>query len=194
MLNSHPVMVAPRCEGVHGVSRGERRGGPARGSSTSPLIRRWRASAWPRSSIHSCHLDIPYWSATPYLFGSGRAVKYIVRPRLEPPQPDAFATHRQLPQRGAPQTHLDAADATFDFLVQFQVDADRMPIEDATVEWKEEDSPYVAVASIRIPRQQIAAPETAACEQSAFDPWHCTGRASPARQLEPCAAGDLPGT
>ena len=54
--------------------------------------------------------------------------------------------------------HLDAADAAFDFLVQFQVDAERMPIEDATVEWKEEESPYVAVASIRIPRQQVAAP------------------------------------
>ena len=28
----------------------------------------------------SSHLDIPYWSTTPYLFGPGRAVKYIVRP------------------------------------------------------------------------------------------------------------------
>jgi hypothetical protein len=47
-----------------------------------------------------------------------------------------------------------------------------MPIEDATVEWKEEDSPYVAVASIHIPRQQVAAPGSAACEESAFNPWH----------------------
>ena len=120
---------------------------------------------------HSCHLDIPYWSATPYLFGSGRAVKYIVRPRSNrtSPMPSPL-TDNYLSE--ALRKHLDAADATFDFLVQFQVDADRMPIEDATVEWKEEDSPYVAVASIRIPRQQIAAPETAACEESAFDPWH----------------------
>jgi len=30
------------------------------------------------------HLDISYWSATPYLFGPGRAVKYIVRPCTPP--------------------------------------------------------------------------------------------------------------
>ena len=68
--------------------------------------------------------------------------------------------------------HLDTAEARFDFLLQFQTDAHRMPIEDATVEWREEDSPYVAVASIRIPRQQIAAPDTGSCEDVPFNPWH----------------------
>ena len=31
----------------------------------------------------TCHLDIPYWSTTPYLFGDGQAVKYMARPRAE---------------------------------------------------------------------------------------------------------------
>ena len=35
------------------------------------------------------------------------------------------------------------AEASFDFLVQFQMDGVRMPIEDATAEWDEQDAPYV---------------------------------------------------
>ena len=31
-----------------------------------------------RETNPTCHLDIPYWSATPYLFGHGKAVKCIV--------------------------------------------------------------------------------------------------------------------
>jgi hypothetical protein len=58
--------------------------------------------------------------------------------------------------------------------VQFQTDARRMPIEDASVEWKERDSPYRPVARIRIPAQPIDAPEREAlCERIAFNPWHC---------------------
>jgi hypothetical protein len=47
-----------------------------------------------------------------------------------------------------------------------------MPVEDATVEWQEVESPYVPVARIRIPQQGVAAPDTGACENAAFDPWH----------------------
>jgi len=58
-------------------------------------------------------------------------------------------------------------------MVQFQTDARRMPIEDASVEWKREDSPYRSVASVRIPSQPIDGPGRAeACEAIAFNPWH----------------------
>jgi hypothetical protein len=69
-------------------------------------------------------------------------------------------------------THLHENEATFDFLVQFQVDAATTPIEDATVEWKEDDSPWAPVARLRIPPQAVAAPGGDACEEMAFDPWH----------------------
>jgi hypothetical protein len=170
VLNSHPVMVAPDAKEFMAFLEANEAGGLRRilYFAAHPALARIGLAA---QQHHSCHLDIPYWSATPYLFGSGRAVKYIVRPRANRPSPmPSPLTDNYLSE--ALRKRLDAADATFDFLVQFQVDADRMPIEDATVEWKEEDSPYVAVASIQIPRQQIAAPETAACEKSAFDPWH----------------------
>src|SRR4029450_2956005 len=63
--------------------------------------------------------------------------------------------------------------ASFDLPVQFHVDENRTPIEDATVEWTQDRSPWQAVAQIRIPRQAIDdAARSARCEQMAFNPWH----------------------
>jgi hypothetical protein len=120
----------------------------------------------------SCHLDIPYWSTTPYQFGPDRIVKYAVRPtsRLRTPKPTA-PTDRYLTD--AMRAHLDQEEATFDFLVQFHVDDRRTPIEDATVEWQTRDSPYHRVATIRIPRQRFDNPERETRgEQTMFNPWH----------------------
>ena len=58
----------------------------------------------------------------------------------------------------------------FDFMVQFQIDARRMPIEDASVEWHEAESPYRTVAHIRIPKQEVD--RGATCERLSFNPWH----------------------
>ena len=75
--------------------------------------------------------------------------------------------------RDALRTRLSSGEATFDFLIQFQTDSRRTPIEDATVEWKEADSPYHRVATIRIPTQQLEdAAREARCEQMAYNPWH----------------------
>jgi hypothetical protein len=119
------------------------------------------------------HLDIPYWSTTPYLFGQGRAVKYIARPcsQTKSAKPSTL-TDTYL--HDALRTHLQRSDACFDFMIQFQTDSRTMPIEDAMVEWKERDSPYWPVARIRIPPQQITSPEREdKCEQVAFNPWNC---------------------
>ena len=119
----------------------------------------------------TCHLDLSYWSTTPYLFGAGRAVKYIVRPvggeRSPKPQPltDTYLTD-------ALRARLARSDATFDFLIQFQTDSRRMPIEDASVEWKESDSRYVPVARVHIPAQPADAVREAECELLAFNPLH----------------------
>jgi hypothetical protein len=65
-------------------------------------------------------------------------------------------------------------DVAFDFYVQFQTDARKMPIEDASVEWTERESPYVRVAEVRIPRQSIDVQgREQACERTSFNPWNC---------------------
>ena len=171
VLNSHPVMVARDTREFMALLQAMEEGGLARLRffAMHPALARIGLAA---QGHPSCHLDIPYWSTTPYLFGPGRAVKYIVRPssaRTSPMPDDRTDTYLT----DALRAHLEAAEASFDFLVQFQTDAARMPIEDATVEWEESDSPYVPVAKIRIPRQHLGdSARAAACERFSFNPWH----------------------
>jgi hypothetical protein len=62
---------------------------------------------------------------------------------------------------------------TFDFMVQAQTDPHRMPIEDATVKWPERLSPYVPVATLRIPAQTFDSDEQMAfADALRFNPWH----------------------
>ena len=121
---------------------------------------------------HASHLAIPYWSTTPYLFGDGRAVKYSARPCEQDPTielPDEL-TDGYL--RDAVRRQLTSGDACFDFMVQFQTDAELMPVEDATVEWDESVSPFTKVARIHIPSQSFESPaQMEFCENLSFNPW-----------------------
>ena len=182
VLNSHPVMVAANTRDFLALLRALE-GNTLRRIGyivTHPrTVRRGIASRGHPTS----HLDIGYWSKTPYLFGDGRAVKYAVRP--------CSATRSILPAeltdtylRDAMRAHLDRSEACFDFMVQFQTDGQSMPIEDATVEWSEAVSPFRPVARIRIPRQNIAEPGRASqCEESAFNPWHALAEHRPLGSL-----------
>ena len=171
VLFSHPVMLAGTAkEFLELLKANEARG----------LRRITYFATHPRSAAigaaaeahHTCHLDIPYFSATPYRFGAGQAVKYVVRPtsprRSEKPRhlTDSYLLDNM-------RDHLAQGDATFDFCVQFQTDPKKMPIEDAMVEWDEKDSHYRKVAAIRIPSQAFESFEQMAfAEKIAFNPWN----------------------
>ena len=76
--------------------------------------------------------------------------------------------------REAISSQLAQAEAEFDVLVQIQTDAEAMPIENPTKRWEEKDSPYVKVATLRLPQQDINTPSRlAADERQSFSPWHC---------------------
>jgi len=112
-----------------------------------------------------------YYSMTPYLLGEGQAVKYGARPCAEQPKkgrrcgPD-FLRHNLVDA-------LVDTPACFQFMVQLQADPRTMPIEDPTVEWNPEVSPYVAVAEITIPEQRFDSVATdRMCEFMSFSPWH----------------------
>lgn len=96
-------------------------------------------------------LDIDYWSTTPYRFGSdpGSAVKYSARP-CAAAVTEPVAKDNQDYLRDAIQAQLDQGGACFHFMVQFQRDAQDMPIEDASVIWDEDASPFRTVATIHI--------------------------------------------
>jgi len=121
---------------------------------------------------HANPLEIRYWSVSPYLFGS-RAVKYSARPAVTgitaiPPQPSPDYLREAMRQT------LARGEARFDFMVQFQTDPARMPIEDPGVAWSETLSPFRTVATISIPTQEFDSPEQMAfAENLSFTPWHC---------------------
>jgi hypothetical protein len=172
ILNSHPVMMAADTRGFLELLQANESGGLRRTMYflTHPKALRIGLAA---RTHPTCHLDIAYWSTTPYLFGAGRAVKYVVTP-TSPRRSALPSVLTEAYLHDAMRARLSESEATFDFMIQFQTDAVRLPIEDASAEWKEQDSPYVPVARIRIPPQSIDdAVRVAACERLAFNPWHC---------------------
>lgn len=171
VLNSHPVMMVGNSEDFLELLRAHEAGGLKQAAF---FVSHPHAAAVALASRqhHTSHLETSYWSTTPYLFGARRAVKYIVKPATDKttPLPEPLTDH-YLRDRLA--SHLAHDEAVFTFYVQFQTDAEKMPIEDASVEWKEHDSPYIAVARIRIPPQAMAGPEQiSSCERMTFNPWH----------------------
>ena len=171
VLFSHPVMLAATAKEFLELLKANEAGGVRRVTyfATHPRSAAIGAAA---SAHHTCHLDIPYFSATPYRFGAGKAVKYIVRPtsprRSEKPRhlTDSYLLDNM-------RNHLAHGDATFDFCVQFQTDPQKMPIEDAMTEWDEKESPARKVAAIRIPSQAFESFEQMGlAEKIAFNPWN----------------------
>jgi len=171
VLNSHPVMMAADAATFLELLRANEAGGLRR---ILYFVSHLKAAGIARAAQqhHTCHLDIPYWSATPYLFGEGRAVKYRVRPAPSQ-RPSAAPTATASYLTDALRMRLAAGEATFELAVQFQSDPQRMPIEDASVEWPADAAPFQTVATLRIPSQRFDSPEQLAqCEAMSFNPWH----------------------
>ena len=139
-------------------------------------------------------LETPYWGCVPYLLGEGRAMQYSFRPRLR--------TRSRVPRlpfrppdhylREAMAATLARQDVEFDFLVQVQTDAHRMPVENASVRWPERLSRPVPVATLRLPRQTFDTPGAARVRpQPVLQPLALCPRAPPARKPEPRATPPL---
>lgn len=58
--------------------------------------------------------------------------------------------------------------------VQLATDIEKMPVEDASKKWAEDESPYIAVARIVVPAQPAWTDERSAAvdDRMAFSPWH----------------------
>ena len=91
--------------------------------------------------------------------------------------PDAF--------RHAVVDHLRAHGAEFELRVQLCTDLDAMPVEDASVPWPEDQSPYTAVARISIPAQDAYSPARQAYfdEVLSFQPAHALAAHRPLGSL-----------
>ncbi|PKN36637.1 MAG: hypothetical protein CVU62_14065 [Deltaproteobacteria bacterium HGW-Deltaproteobacteria-2] len=117
-------------------------------------------------------LDIRYWSTTPYLYGADRIVKYSLVPtsRIKSSLPQKLSDHYLTENM---EKHLIAHEASFDFMIQIQKGTGRMPVEDAGVEWSEKESPFIKVATLRIPPQAFRTKEREdLAEDLSFSPAH----------------------
>lgn len=146
----------------------------------------WFVSLWPprlhprrlfiAAKTVSSKIDNPlqpqYYSMVPYQLGS-TAIKFSVRPcsgmtfkSVANKKDEDFLTE-------AMADHLDSQSACFDFMVQEKKAGAHMPIDDATVVWPEQDSPYVPIARIHIPPQSFTSSEQRNfCENLSMNPWH----------------------
>ncbi|MDC0723551.1 LodA/GoxA family CTQ-dependent oxidase [Nannocystis bainbridge] len=125
-------------------------------------------------------LDSPYWSVLPYSFGQ-RHVKYKLVPEAAgegPPVDVADPTYL----RADLHRRMAAGEARFGFYVQLK-QAD-MPLDRATVEWSERESPPVRVGTLVLPQQDLdARGQSAYGENLAYNPWHALPAHAPAGSI-----------
>lgn len=118
-----------------------------------------------------------YYSQAPLRFGD-----YVVKVSIAPHSPNLTAlTDAELDVNGKPNglrdamvEHFAAQGGEWEVRVQFCTDPETMPIEDASVAWPEEKSPYIDVARIVLAPQTAwnAARRAAIDDGLAFSPWH----------------------
>jgi hypothetical protein len=119
-----------------------------------------------------------YWT-----MGAVRHGDYIAKVRFAPVP--AFAegvVQRTLDLGSAPEVYRPALiaelrDRPYEFDIQVQLCADlaRMPVEDVTIEWPEALSPFVTVAKLRIPQQDISGDDNLEkMDALSFTPWRVT--------------------
>lgn len=149
------------------------------GGDWNPLNWRWREAVTAlqiAGHLPAHPAAITYYSMSPIRYGDYVA-KYRVRPAGELPgsildlvtrlgsQADAF---RLMLEDTLREQHL-----LFEFQVQLRTSQMTMPVEDATVEWPESESPFRTVALLLLPRQEINTLEQKRiCEQLSFNVWH----------------------
>ncbi len=124
-----------------------------------------------------------YWT-----MGAVRHGEYVAKVRVAPVKDAAEkVVRRRLDPKSAPEVFGPALAAElherpyeFDLQVQLCVDLERMPVEDVTVEWPEALSPFVTVAKVRLPQQDISGDEIREqMDATSMTPWRVTDEHRP---------------
>ncbi|MFM7261727.1 MAG: di-heme-cytochrome C peroxidase [bacterium] len=123
-------------------------------------------------------LQARYFSQTPYRLGPG-AMKFSARPMATPEKPAKIELNQEY-LRQAMVAQIGAEEVVFEFLVQRQLDPVKQPVEDALVEWQESEAPFVRVAMLRIPKQDLSTGlDLKVAENLSFTPWHALPEQAP---------------
>ena len=113
-----------------------------------------------------------YYSGAAFHLGAHQAVKFAVKP-CAGTKPRKESSHDNPNYLREDLRDAAKEGMCFTFFVQFQVDPERTPIENASVEWEPKVSPFVPVAEITIRPQELEdAQRNVFCDELAFNPWH----------------------
>ncbi|MFE5541980.1 catalase [Streptomyces sp. NPDC056519] len=134
------------------------------------------------SSPLPCLLHTAFWSA-----GALRHGDHVAKVRVVPAPDTGAEPDRRVDPLSSAQPVRDelvrdagAADHFFDVQVQLCVDPGSMPPDNAAVLWPEWLSPFVTVARLVVPAQDISAPENPECaDELSFTPWRAPASHQP---------------
>ncbi|MBK8256412.1 MAG: catalase family protein [Polyangiaceae bacterium] len=127
---------------------------------------------------------LTFYSALPIRYGA-----YAAHYRMVPKSPATGACRGEGENRLREDlaARLREDSLTYEFQIQLYVDPVKTPIEDASVEWKEADSPYVTVADVVLPKQDLTSSRGKKIddfvEALSFDPWHALVEHRPLGQM-----------
>jgi hypothetical protein len=116
-----------------------------------------------------------YWSRGAVLWGPAGPVRFSIKPfNVEPLNvAEPFLGFDVL--RDDLEARLRKADLTYHLAIQEFVDEAVTPIEDGAIEWMEDEAPSIDIATLVIPRQEIATDDretSRVVDGMAFNPWN----------------------
>ncbi|MGO4713518.1 LodA/GoxA family CTQ-dependent oxidase [Bradyrhizobium sp. 2TAF24] len=104
------------------------------------------------AKVEGSVLTTTYWGILPFGAGEKQAVKYRLDPET-PPENVANDAPNYLATDMA--NRLLHGEYRFRFMVQRRTNPATMPLDEATVEWPESESPFIQIATLIIPRQDV---------------------------------------
>ena len=129
-----------------------------------------------------------YWT-----MGAVRHGDFIAKVRFAPVQAFADAVEHRVVDlqseadayRRALVVELKQRPFEFDLQVQLCTNLEQMPVQDVTVEWLEALSPFVTVAKVRLPAQDISgADNLEKMDALSFTPWRVTAEHAPLGEIQ----------
>jgi hypothetical protein len=120
------------------------------------------------ATAHGSVLTTTYWSILPFNLGD-EMVKYKLEPETAPQDvPDDASDYLAVDMAN----RLAREDYRFRFMVQLRTHPETMPLDRAMDEWPQAESPFIQVATLVLPRQDVCARGQAEYGQSlSFNIW-----------------------
>ncbi|TGJ98441.1 catalase [Leptospira langatensis] len=111
-----------------------------------------------------------FFSAAPISFGA-----YAGRLRLLPPKEEKIEKNASKDWGEDMKSRLQKGSLTYELQAQFFADEKTTPIEDASVNWPESEAPYLTIAKLILPKQDLNSADGESfqkkVEETIFDPW-----------------------